>query len=117
MFSASIKQGGRAALLHTFGPSAAPMADEFEEMAAALSTDASLTPIFVPEALNHLKSGDAETHNQLIGEAARTCFDYDTILLAQFSMSEAKKTAERLTTVPILTSPDTAVHKLKKHFS
>ena len=96
MFSAAIKQGGRAALLHTFEPSAAPMADEFKEMTEALSSDASLTPIFVPNALAHLKAGNTETHNQLIGEAARTCCGYDTICLLYTSPSPRDRQKSRM---------------------
>ncbi|MEP1442766.1 MAG: aspartate/glutamate racemase family protein [Hyphomicrobiales bacterium] len=117
MFSAAIQQGGRAALLHTFEPSAAPMAIEFEEMAEAVSSAASLTPVFVPDALKQLKAGNCEKHNQLIGEAARTCSDYDTILLAQFSMSKARSAAEQMTDVPILTSPNAAVQMLKDNLT
>lgn len=117
MFQAALKHGGRAALLHTFAPSAKPMINEFEEMAAQLSSEASITPVYVPEALNHLKAGDAKTHDQLIGEAARACSDYDTISLAQFSMSNAKEVGAQKTNVPIFTSPDTAVQKLKEIFA
>jgi len=85
-------------------------------MAAHRSSTAKLTPIYVPEALDYLKVGDAATHNQLIADMALQCRDYDVLLLAQFSMAQALPTIAKATDAVVLTSPETAVLTLKARF-
>jgi len=39
---------------------------------------------------------------------------YNTIMFGQFSMASAAAQAQKLSSVPVLTTPDCAVRKLKK---
>ena len=45
---------------------------------------------------------------------ARTLEDVDIILMAQFSTARARNLVEDLTGKPVLTSPDSAVHKMRR---
>jgi len=112
MFETAIAAGGRIAMLYTFPPAVAGMAQEFRD--AAVQAGCVLTPVEVPGALDALKSGDGATHDRLIAEAAAQVSDADTILLAHFSMSRAAEMARASTDIPVLTSPDAAIEKLKR---
>ena len=54
------------------------------------------------------------THDRLAEEAARDLADCDAIALGQFSLARAKQHVERATGKPVLTTPDTAVLKLRR---
>ena len=59
-------------------------------------------------------SGDAATHDRMIVEAAERIADQvDVICLAQVSMALARAAVQAKVKVPVLTSPATAVARLK----
>jgi hypothetical protein len=60
-----------------------------------------------------LASGDGATHDRLIAEAAPRLAHCDVIMLAQFSMARARAAVQQVVNPPILTSPASAVAKLK----
>jgi Asp/Glu/hydantoin racemase len=114
MFEAALGSGRRIGMLATFQPSVASMEQEFRELAASGSTSASLRTVCVPEAMVALAAGDAATHNRLLAEAAPQLAQCDAILLAQFSTSVAEDAVRTSVNVPVLTSPGSAVLKLKR---
>jgi hypothetical protein len=114
MFEAALGAGSRIGMLATFQPSVASMEQEFRELAAARSTSASLRTVCVPDAMVALAAGDAATHNRLLAEAAPQLAECDAILLAQFSTSVAEDAVRTSVNVPVLTSPGSAVLKLKR---
>lgn len=68
----------------------------------------------VAGAIDALLWGDREEHDELVTAAVATMAPCDALMLAQFSMAPVVK---RLTAVPgrrVLTSPGTAVSKLKR---
>lgn len=113
MFDDALTQGPRAALLYSFAPAGASMAEEFFEAARARGVAASLEKIFVPDALEALRAGDAARHDKLIAEAASAITRVDSIMLAQFSMARARDAAQAVAGAAVLTSPVAAVTKLK----
>ena len=69
--------------------------------------------ICVPEAMQALKAGDVQAHNHLLSQSANTLGDCDVIMLAHFSTARAETAVREALGRPVLTSPDSAVLKLK----
>lgn len=117
MFEAAIGAGGRITMLYTFRPAVEGMEQEFSDEVARAQAGAELSSIEVPDALNALKAGDGATHDRLIAEAAARVSGADAIMLAHFSMSRAADRARAQIDIPVLTSPDAAIAKLKRVLS
>ena len=113
MFDAALGAGRRIGMLATFEPSVASMEEEFRQAAAAQRASATIETYCVPGAMAALRAGDAATHNRLVAEAAPRFGDCDAVLLAHFSTSRAAAAASAALGRPVLTSPGSAVAKLK----
>jgi hypothetical protein len=114
MFEAALAIGGRIAMLATFAPSVSSMEDEFRDMAASSQSRATIETYCVPGAMAALRGGNGAEHDQLIAEAAPRFADCDAVLLAHFSTARAAPAATAALDRPVLTSPGSAVAKLKK---
>jgi len=114
MFEAAVRAGRNIAMVATFEASVAGMTAEFETEARRAGVEAGLTSVVAPAAMAALRTGDAETHNRLVAEAAVAMLPCDAIVLAQFSTSRAADAVRARVGVPVLTSPDSAVAKLKR---
>ncbi len=101
---------GRIGLLATFAPTLDSMPPEF----AATAPGATLVPVLAAEALAALDRGDAAAHDRLAAEAARPLEGCDVVALAQFSLSSAAPLVAAATGRPVLTTPDSAVRKLRR---
>lgn len=112
MFDAALTAGKRIAMLATFPPSVAGMEAEFRAQA---SEGATLATLSVPEAMDAARRGDMATHNALLANAARDLAGagYDALMLAQFSMAPASAAVQAVVPFPVLTSPASAVRRLK----
>lgn len=113
MFEMAIRRGGRIAMLYTFPPSREGMEQEFREEAARIDPAATIESFFVPGAIEAVRAGEEESHNQLVAAEAARLEGFDAITLAHFSTSRALKSVEAVTRIPVLTSPDAAVAKLR----
>jgi Asp/Glu/hydantoin racemase len=113
MFEAALAAGRRIGMLATFAPSVLSMEAEFREMAAVRSVSATIETCCVPGAMAALKAGDAPAHNRLVAAAALRFADCDAVLLAHFSTSRAAAETSAALGRPVLTSPGSAVAKLK----
>jgi len=113
MFEAALLRGTRIGLLATFQPSIPALAQEFVVMARAQTKDVTLESVCVPEAMTALTTGDAEQHDRLIAEASARLRHCDVVMLAQFSMARARSAVQQVIGDKVLTSPDSAVAKLK----
>ena len=114
MFDAAFAHGERVAMIYTFPPAAAGMEEEFREAAKARGSAARIASIFCDDALEAKRAGDNETHDRLIAETAAGIDDADVILLAQFSMAGAADAARARISVPVLTSPEAAIEKMRE---
>lgn len=113
MFDQALEQGKRIGMLATFQPSVAGMEAEFR--ARAGSRTATIASVCVPEAMSAIRQGDVAAHNALLAKAAQApeiqaC---DVLMLAQFSMAPAQGAVQAVVRSPVLTSPDSAVRRLK----
>lgn len=107
MIEQAVTMGKRIGLLSTFPPTLASMPPEFPA-----SVD--IVPKLADGALAALDRGDRATHDRLIVEASRGLRDCDVIALAQFSIASTAPLVAEATGKPVVTTPDSAVAKLKK---
>ena len=105
---AAAGSGGRIGLLATFPPTLATMPAEF-------GTGAAVVPALAEGALAALEGGDGAAHDRLAAEAAGHALGgCDVIALAQFSLARAAPAVAALTGRKVLTTPDSAVAKLRR---
>jgi hypothetical protein len=100
--------------LTTFGPSIPALTEELNEMLALRGATLELDAMLVEGAFDALLVGDQAKHDQIIADKVATLKGYHTIVFGQFSMASAAAQAQKLASVPVLTTPDCAVRKLKK---
>ncbi len=113
MFEAALAAGRRIGMLATFAPSVQSMEEEFRAMAQSRRIPATIESYCVPEAMAALKAGDSATHDGLIAEAAPRFGECDAVLLAHFSTARAAPSVSAALARPVLTSPGSAVAKLR----
>ncbi len=96
-------------LVSSFAPTLVSMPDEF-------STDVNLEMKLAEGAMAALNAGDVATHDKLVVEAAKSLVKQGAkvIALAQYSMAHCKPMVEAACGVPVLTTPDSAIEKLKR---
>jgi aspartate/glutamate racemase len=99
--------GGTVGLLATFAPTLLSMPKEFPP-------ETRIAPKFVRDALAALDRGDAAEHDRLAVAAAMDHADCDIIALAQFSLARAADAIAQATGRPVLTTPESAVRKLRR---
>lgn len=114
MFEEALAAGRRIGMLATFGPSVDGMEAEFQEAAAAQGSAAMIETVLVEAAMTALRDGDEATHNRLLAEAAPQLAGCDAVMLAHFSTSRAERDVANRLPCPILTSPTSAVHALRR---
>src|ERR1700741_2522276 len=107
MIEQAVTRGRRIGLLSSFPPTLASMPPEFP-------SSIEIVPKLAEGALPALDRGDRATHDRLVAEAAKDLRDCDVIALAQYSMAPAAALVAEATGKPVLTTPDSAVEKLKK---
>jgi hypothetical protein len=99
--------GGTIGLLATFAQTLDTMPPEFPPSVR-------LVPKLAEGALSALDRGDPAEHDRLAAEAARDLAGCDAIALAQFSLSSAAPAVAAATDRLVLTTPDSAVRKLRR---
>ncbi|HTU03880.1 MAG TPA: aspartate/glutamate racemase family protein [Candidatus Sulfotelmatobacter sp.] len=114
MFAAALDTGKRIGVLAT-NPPAAPAAEtQLKEAAAARGVEITVVQAVAEGAFAAANAGDTAAHDRLVAEAAeRLSPAVDVICMAQVSMGLARAAAQARSRVPILTSPATAVARLK----
>jgi hypothetical protein len=117
MFEAALGMGRHIGMLATFAPSVGSMEGEFREMAASGGKCAMIETYCVPGAMAALKEGNGAEHDRLVAEAAPRFAYCDAILLAHFSTSRAAPRVAAALGRPVLTSPGSAVARLKEIIS
>jgi len=107
MIEQAAARGRKIGLLSTFPPTLVSMPPEFP-------SSVEVVPKLAEGALAALDRGDRAAHDRLVVEASRDLCDCDLIALAQYSMASAAADVAEATGRPVLTTPDSAVLKLKK---
>ncbi|WP_426435702.1 aspartate/glutamate racemase family protein [Bradyrhizobium genosp. P] len=106
MIEQAVAKGKKIGLLSTFPPTLVSMPPEFP-------SSVQLVPKLAEGALAALDRGDRAEHDRLVVEASRDLRDCDMIALAQYSMAPAAERVAEATGKPVLTTPDSAVTKLR----
>ena len=106
MIEQAVASGRKIGLLSTFAPTLASMPREFP-------ASVEIVPKLAEGALAALDRGERDQHDRLVAEAARDLRGCDVIALAQYSMAPAKALVAEATGRLVLTTPDSAVEKLK----
>jgi hypothetical protein len=101
---------GRIGLMATFAPTLVSMPPEF----GTVAPDATLVPCLAEGALAALNAGDPDEHDAAAVRAAAAFADCDVIALAQFSLAQAAGAMAAATGKAVLTTPDSAVRKLRR---
>ena len=114
MLEEALAVGTRIGLLATFEPSIPSLRAELEEMAQSRKIALEITARAVPAALTALHAGCAADHDRLIADAAQEIGDCDALILGQFSMASAARAIPAKPRRKVLTSPDSAVTRLKE---
>jgi Asp/Glu/hydantoin racemase len=107
MIEQAIAKGRRIGLLATFAPTLVSMPGEFP-------SSVEVVPKLAAGALAALDRGERAEHDRLVAEASRELRDCDLIALAQYSMAPAAARVAEASGRPVLTTPDSAVMKLKE---
>ena len=107
MIEEAAARGGTIGLLATFAPTLDTMPPEFP-------AGVRVVPKLAEGALAALDRGDPEGHDRSAAEAARGLAGCDAIALAQFSLARAAPAVAAATGLPVLTTPDSAVRKLRR---
>ncbi|MFK0271952.1 aspartate/glutamate racemase family protein [Pseudomonas asiatica] len=114
MLEEALQRGDRIALLATFPPAIDSMTEELRAAASTSGRQLTISHAVVPQAMEALHRGDCALHDQLISELIEPLSDIDVICFAQFSMTSAASACMAQTDAPVLTTPDSAVLKLKR---
>jgi hypothetical protein len=106
MIELAITRGRKIGLLSSFPPT-------LQSMPAEFPASVELMPKLAEGAMAALDRGDRAEHDRLVVEASRDLRDCDLIALAQYSMAPAAELVAKASGRPVLTTPDSAVMKLK----
>lgn len=114
MLEEALAAGTRIGLLATFEPSIPSLRSELEHMAQNRKIALEITARAIPAALTALHAGCAADHDRLIADAAHEIGDCDALILGQFSMASAAHAIPSRPRRRVLTSPNSAVMRLKQ---
>lgn len=113
MLEEALAAGPRIGLIATFEPSIPALRSELDQMAAARGMKVTVRTLAVPLALLALHDGREEEHDRMIAAAAEEIGDCDALILGQFSMASAAGLIAPRPGRKVLTSPVSAVTRLR----
>ena len=114
MFDEALEIGGPMCLISTFAPSIPSMVRELEQEASRRGTRVSLRTHTVAGAMDALQRGDGAEHDAAIAASTAQFEGCEVLMLAQFSMARAVGSIVARPGQRILTSPFSAVARLKR---
>jgi Asp/Glu/hydantoin racemase len=114
MLDEAIAAGTRVGLIATFEPSIPALKAELEELAGRTRAKLSIVTRAVPAALAALHAGQLHEHDRLIAAAAEDLCECDAVILGQFSMASAAAVIPSRPGRKVLTSPASAVMRLRE---
>lgn len=114
MADIAVKSGTRIGVIATLSTTLEPTSDLVKRRAIVAGKNIELTAHLCEGAFDALMSGDAATHDKMVGDALKQLSkNVDVILLAQASMARVVDTlSPSEKNIPILASPPTAIQYL-----
>ena len=113
MLTDALTYGNRIAVLASFDATIPTLSEEIHSLAIGAGRKIHLETRSIPTAMAALGAGNGEEHDRLLADAAEEFESPDVILLAQYSTARAKAEVEKRVSVPVLTSPASAVKQLQ----
>jgi Asp/Glu/hydantoin racemase len=114
MIAAALDTGRRIGVVATNPPAAPAATAQLQAGATARGVEIQVVESVAEGAFAIGNAGDAATHDRMVIEAAeRIAESVDVLCLAQVSMALARAAVQGRVRVPVLTSPGTAVARLK----
>jgi Asp/Glu/hydantoin racemase len=114
MLEEALALGADIGLIASFQPSLPALEQELHEAARAAGKTIRVHGAVAQGAMEALGASDAATHDRLIAAAAEPLSTCDVVCFAQFSMSGAAAAAAAASGRRVLTTPDSAVAKLRR---
>ena len=115
MIAAALDAGSRIGVVATNPPAAPAAAAQIEASAKVRGIAIQIVQSVAEGAFAIGNAGDRITHDRMVVEAAERIADrVDVLCLAQVSMALARGAVQATVKVPVLTSPATAVARLKR---
>lgn len=109
----ALAAGSRIGLVVSAEPALAPLVDEFADIAAAKNRTYELVPIVAKGAIEAARAGRMDEHDRIVKEAIESAPYVDVVLMGQFTMSRAAAVFPPDRTPRVLTTPTSAVRKLR----
>jgi Asp/Glu/hydantoin racemase len=115
MIEEAVRSAGRIGLIATDPPAIRSMVPEIEQISAANGRAVEIHTACAPDAMAALREGRPEAHDGAVARVAGELpADCEVVVLAQFSMARARPVVEAAHRGRVLTSPDSAVKRLKE---
>jgi Asp/Glu/hydantoin racemase len=112
-FERALERRGRIGILVTFPPSETALANELRALAEERHCSVEIVTRVAHGALAALRAGDVDTHDRIAAQAVAQFPPIDSLVLGQFSLARAAQAIEPLVGCEVLTTPDSAVGKLR----
>ena len=109
----ALEAGERIALIVTAEAALPPLVDELTDMARAKGKKPELVTVIAKGAIEALRDGRPEDHDRIVAEAIASMPPVDVALMGQFTMSRAARVLAPNHNPPVLTTPGSAVRKLR----
>ena len=116
MMEETLAAGSQIALLTTFEPSIPSLMAELEQLASDRGIRLRIKSRNIPAAIKALQQGHGAEHDRLIAAAAAEMGTCDALVLGQFSMARAAAGIPAAPGRKVLTSPHSAVKRLRQMF-
>jgi hypothetical protein len=113
-FEAALDAGHRIALMSTFPSSLPPLIEELRATAKERGLSPEITTVVAEGGLEALKAGDGARHDRIAAETAARLGNVDVLVLCQFSLARAASMIEPVPGRTVLTTPGSAVAKLRR---
>lgn len=113
MIELALEKGRRIGLVASFAPSLPSLQLEFEAAGKERGVRVEVRTALAEGAFQALGAGRVAEHDSLVGEAVKSLEGCDAICFAQFSLQSAASRVRSSIAVPLFTTPDSAVLKLK----